>query len=83
MINPWYMEQPFLRLRDQLSVKDLHKLRRFYTQQLALSVALLDGKPLGICKITTSGKNPLAGTSVDDALENYISQKGDSKEMSS
>ncbi len=52
----WYMEQPFHRLRGQLSHKDLIKLRRFYTVQLELSRALLAGKPLGICKITTSAK---------------------------
>jgi len=68
MVKPWYMELG-LELRhtqDRLSNKDLLKLRRFYTQQLALSRALLEAKQLGICKITTSGKNPLVSIHNED-----------------
>ncbi len=82
-MKAWYMEQPFLHLRDQLSNKDLIKLRRFYTQQLALSVALLDGKPLGICKTTTSGVNPLQDTLLEEErLARCILSSDASKEMS-
>ena len=83
MLKPWYMEQPFSRLRGQLSHKDLIKLRRFYTVQLELSQALLDGKPLGICRITTSGENPLLDTfQEEDVDKKCTTSKGDSKEMS-
>ncbi len=82
MIDPWYMEQPFRRLRDQLSKEDLLKLRRFYTQQLALSQALLEAKQLGICKTTTWGKNPLQSTLVEEEQVSCILSREDSKEMS-
>ncbi len=83
MLEPWYMVQPFNRLRGPLSDKDLHKLKRFFTQQLALSVALLAGRPLGICKTTTSGENPLLDTfHEEDVAKRCISSKDVSKEMS-
>ncbi len=77
MIKPWYTEQPFKRLRDQLSKEDFRKLKRFYTQQLELCLALQAGKPLGTCKTITSGVNPLVDILVE---ENYISRKDDLKE---
>ncbi len=76
----WYMEQPFQRLRGQLSQEDYRKLRRFYTQQLALAVALQAGKPLGICKTTTSGENPLLDT-LQEEVAKCTSSREDSKEM--
>ncbi len=84
MNKPWYTEQPFKRLRDQLSREDLIKLKRFYTVQLELSQALLAGKHLGICKITTSGKDPLQDTldEVENPLRCILSSE-DSKETSS
>ncbi len=82
-MKAWYMEQPFQRLRSQLSQKDLIKLRRFYTVQLELSQALLDGKRLGICKTTTSGKNPLRDIlQEEEGLTGYILSRNDSKETS-
>ncbi len=83
MTEPWYMVLPFNRLRGQLSQEDYHKLRRFYTQQLALCQALRDGKPLGICKTITSGENPLLDTFLEEErVERCISSKDVSKEMS-
>ncbi len=80
MVEPWYMVQPFKRLRDQLSKEDYLKLRRFYTQQLALCQALLAAKPLGICKTITSGENPLLRLTLEgDLEENSIFPKEDSK----
>ncbi len=79
---PWYMEQPFKHLRDPLSREQLVKLRRFYTQQLALSQALLEAKQPGICKTIMSGENPLLDTH-QDVLVKCISSNGDSREMSS
>ncbi len=85
MNEKWYMEQPFRNLRgNPLSKDSLLKLRRFYTQQLALSQALLAAKPLGICRTTTS----VGERSLDMFLEedvNLISTTladVDSKEMS-
>ncbi len=75
MNEPWYMVSVFNRQRDQLSAKDLIKLRRFFTQQLALSQALLEAKQPGICKTTMSGKNPLANTSLDGILTNESSRE--------
>ncbi len=85
MTNPWYMEQPFKRLRDPLSREQLLKLRRFYTQQLALSQALLEAKPLGICKTTMSGGEVSLDTypGVDTSLSSIMSDEDASKEMSS
>ncbi len=37
----------------ELSQECLNKLKNFGMVQLELSLALLEGKPLGICKITT------------------------------
>ncbi len=54
-MKAWYMELPFNSQHKSLSRTDYLKLRRFYTQQLALSQALLEAKPLGICKTTISG----------------------------
>ncbi len=86
MINPWYMEQPFRRLRNPLSVKDLNTLKRFYTVQLGLSQALLEAKPLGTCKTTTSEEKVyqdiLHAEEEDVSQTNSISQKDVSKEMS-
>ncbi len=79
MVEPWYMVQPFNRLRSQLSEEDYLKLRRFYTQQLALSQALLEAKLPGICKTTTSVGNGTLDhllTEVDNTQS-----KNDSKEM--
>ncbi len=82
MNKPWYMEQPFKHLRDPLSSMDLLKLKRFYTQQLALSVALRDGKPLGICKTITSGENPLLDTFLEEEkVARCILSSDASKEM--
>ncbi len=82
-MKAWYMELPFSRLRGQLSHEDLLKLRRFYTTQQALAQALLVGKPLGICKTTMSGENPLLDTFLEeDEAKRCISSKDDSKEMS-
>ncbi len=84
MTEPWYMELPFSRLRGKLSQEDYLKLRRFYTTQLALCQALVDGKPLGICKITMSGENPsLDMFHEEEKAVRCISSKGVSKEMSS
>ncbi len=82
MIKAWYMQQPFLRLRDQLSDKDLHKLKRFYTQQLALSQELLEAKQLGTCKITTSvGSLSLDEYLLTEGEANCILSSDASKEM--
>ncbi len=80
MVEPWYMELPFNRLRGQLSREDFNKLKRFYTQQLALCQALQDGKPLGICRITTSEGKAYQNTLAE---VNSIFQSEDSREMSS
>ncbi len=84
MKKAWYMELPLQHLHDQLSKPQLLKLRRFYMQQLELSQALLEAKPLGICRITTSGRNPtLHIHRGEEDLNDYIPSKNDSKEMSS
>ncbi len=82
MVEPWYMEQPFRRLRNRLSKQDYLKLRRFYMQQLALCQALLEAKPLGICKTTTSGENPLNESfHMEGDVLTCISPKEDSREI--
>ncbi len=73
MVKPWYMEQVFSKPLDHLSDKDLHKLKRFYMVQLELSLALLEAKPLGICKTTTLPREEL------NTLKRYSSDV--SKEM--
>ncbi len=84
MVEPWYMVQPFHRLRDRLSNEDLLKLRRFYTVQLELSRALLAGKPLGICKIITSEKDPSLDMFLgEEKAKRCISSNVDSKETCS
>ncbi len=67
MVEPWYMVQALKSqpMQGQLSDKDLLKLRRFYTQQLALAQALLEAKLPGICKTTTSVRNPTVNTQID------------------
>ncbi len=83
-MKPWYMELPFHNSPDHLSRKDYLKLRRFYTQQLALSQALLEAKPLGICKTTISGSVVLQDTLlVEEDHPNFTIRKEDSKGMSS
>ncbi len=79
MLEPWYMVQgPSLANNSgQLSLKDLVKLRRFYTQQLALSQALLEAKQPGICKTTISGKSHSVNMRIED-----IPTRENSKEIS-
>ncbi len=53
------------------SPKVLETLKQFFMAQRALSVALLEAKPLGTCKITTS-INPTTGeasTNISDLKE--------------
>ncbi len=82
MVVPWYMELPFNKQPDPLSRELLLKVRRFYMQQLELSQALLQAKPLGICKITTSGRNPTIGIPHGGPLERFTPSKNDLKETS-
>ncbi len=78
----WYMELPFHKLQDHLSRADYLKLRRFYTQQLALSQALLEAKLPGICKTTTSVENLSLDMFLDQASrERCTSSSVDSREM--
>ncbi len=85
MVKAWYMEQPLVsaRLPDHLSRQDLLKLRRFYTQQLALSVALLEARLPGICKTITSERNGTLEFNLTEAVERECTQlRNDSKETS-
>jgi len=78
------MESPFKQQHNPLSKESLLKLRRFYTQQLALSQALLAAKPLGICKTTTLVGEACLDTFLEEDV-NLISTTWDdvdSKEMS-
>jgi len=43
----------------QLSKQHKDMVRRFYTAQQELSLELSGAKPLGICKTSISGRNPL------------------------
>ncbi len=61
---------------NNLSDKDIRRLKNFYMVQQALARELLEAKSLGICKTTTSGENPLV-------TQKGISSRNDSKEMSS
>lgn len=55
---------------DQLSTEDLAKLKKFSMAQQELSQELLEAKPLGICKITTSiGQDPLIESLEEDSRE--------------
>ena len=81
-MKPWYMASPFKNLPNPLSKQDLLKLRRFYMQQLALSEALLEAKPLGICKITTSERNHILDTPQEVILRGCIPSSVKSKETS-
>jgi len=78
------MELPFNKQPSILSRKDYLKLRRFFTQQLALSQALLEAKHPGICKITTSEEN---GTQeqllTEEEVQECIQLRNDLREMSS
>ncbi len=66
------------------------KLRRFYMAQRELSTALLQAKPLGICKTTISGLTKSEWKSLDSILKSgnatirlaTILSKGSSREMS-
>ncbi len=84
MVKPWYMELGLQshNMQDLLSKQELLKLRRFYMQQLALSQALLEAKPLGICKITMSERNGILERlpTGDEELE-CIPSRRDSREM--
>ncbi len=82
MIEPWYMVLPYNRLPNQLSIKDYLKLRRFFTQQLALSQALLEAKSPGTCRITTSVRNPMFEQTLMEDDTKCIPSKKDSREMS-
>ncbi len=80
MVVPWYMELPCSKQPDLLSKDLLLKVRRFYMQQLALSEALLEAKPLGICKITTSERNGILEPPLTEAeVLECIQSKSDSK----
>ncbi len=83
MSEPWYMVTPFSKQPDHLSRKDYLKLRRFYTQQLALSQALLAAKLPGICRTTTSvGEVSLDMFQEVEGGQSSIISNVDSKEMS-
>ncbi len=77
MVEPWYMVQALQSqpMHGQLSNEDLLKLRRFYTQQLALAQALLEAKLPGICKTTTSVEN--------QSLEEFLLMEGEANSISS
>ncbi len=64
--------------QNKLSNKDISILKKFYMAQQALSQELLEAKPLGICKITTS---PGGATEVDTlGQKDCISGRENSKE---
>ncbi len=82
MKKSWYMELPFNNQPVNLSRMDYLKLRRFYTQQLALSQVLLEAKLPGICKTTTSVENLSLDTYLDPASRRKCtSSKEGSREM--
>ncbi len=67
----------------------INKLNAFFMAHQALSQDLSGAKPLGICKITTSGKNPLSlknhtQTTIDGSksIRKYTQSRKDSKEIS-
>ncbi len=87
MVIPWYMDQGLQSpdTQNPLSKDSLLKLRRFFMRQLALSEALLEAKPLGICKITTSVGEASLDTfhEVDESPSSILSEDVVLKEMSS
>ncbi len=82
MVEPWFMVLPFNKQPGHLSRQDYLKLRRFYTQQLALSQALLEVKLPGICKTTTSVRNHTLEQTLMEGDIKCIPSRNDSKEMS-
>ncbi len=48
---------------NHLSPECREQVKKFYMAHLELSQALLVARPLGICKTTISGKNPLSSKS--------------------
>ncbi len=62
MDGPCLIEQGFTR---EVTIK----LRNFGMQQRALARELLEAKPLGICKITTSPKGKQSFKSLDSILK--------------
>ncbi len=62
MNEQWPEAEQFMNYcRPSLTLKQLRVLREFYMAQQALAVELLEAKPLGICKTTTSTKDPTIG----------------------
>ncbi len=71
-----------------LSPECREQVKKFYMAQLELSQELLEARPLGICKTTISGRNPLDSrnhllTTIvgPKSIVNTITSRKDSREM--
>ncbi len=64
------------RLVNLMSIKDLRMLRSFYMAQQALSLELLEAKPLGMCKTTTSTNPHGQSLEEEDGQEVNVGSRG-------
>ncbi len=81
MIEAWPGAEQFMNyIKPSLTLKQLRTLREFYMAQQALAQELLEAKRPGICKIITSGENPILEENQATVIDGGLPEN-DSKEI--